>query len=80
MAKQILKTPTSKKVQGKVKRRAKGGFVVDIDGIETFLTDTQIKETTGIVDDSILGKSYLFSIVLALNNTKKDPTTPNIAE
>jgi len=50
-------------IQGKVKSRTKGGLVVEIDGIETFLPGSQIDVKPVRDYDQYVGKSMEFKVV-----------------
>jgi small subunit ribosomal protein S1 len=50
-------------IQGKVKARTKGGLVVEIDGIETFLPGSQIDVKPVRDYDQYVGKSMEFKVV-----------------
>ena len=54
-------------VEGKVVAKTKGGFSVDISGVNAFLPGSQVDIKTSVEMDSIIGKRMLFR-VLKLNN------------
>jgi len=54
-------------VEGKVVAKTKGGFSVDISGVNAFLPGSQVDIKTPVELDSIIGKRMLFR-VLKLNN------------
>jgi small subunit ribosomal protein S1 len=60
----ILKAETEDVIlEGLIKRRTKGGFVVDIDGIEAFLPGSQIDVKPVRDFDAYVGKSMDFKVV-----------------
>ncbi len=60
----ILKAETEDVIiTGQIKRRTKGGFVVDIDGIEAFLPGSQIDVKPVRDFDAYVGKSMEFKVV-----------------
>ncbi len=57
--------------KGIMKHRVKGGIIVDIDGVETFLPGSQIDIAPVRNIDELLGKEYDFKIV-KINNERKN--------
>jgi len=56
-------------IEGVVKRKVKGGFIVDVLGIEGFLP-ASLSAFKGVSDREILGKTFKFKIV-KINNMRK---------
>ena len=58
-------------IEGKVKSRTKGGLVVDVDGVETFLPGSQIDVKPVRDYDQYVGKTMEFKVV-KINQTLKN--------
>lgn len=55
-------------LEGKIKRRTKGGFVVDISGIEAFLPEGQ----AGNISDATIESGEMVNLKLVKSDAKKD--------
>ncbi|MDH4127480.1 MAG: 30S ribosomal protein S1 [Spirochaetota bacterium] len=59
-------------IKGKVIKEVKGGYIVDIGGIESFLPGSQMDSRKGASSKDYIGKKFNFKV------TKYDPTKDNI--